>query len=297
MKHELNFGRRAMRAALAALILAVMAMGLFAAGEEVHAAESGTAYLAAATPYYKHPVTGKIEDPGQNEGIGQGMTESVLYKKALVEITDSGKTYATVRFYMMDNISKVKFWAQNRGASGWSSTSYQIMQENIGGKYCSDFRVNIPSKTAIVKARMYVSAMGRNVIFYMNFSNLKEGHGNFITSVSASTKSSGGSSAASGSTGSSGTQAAASAGSAADTAAADDGTGAAGDGTLDDTQGLTTSQDQTQEAAAVSSGSVLPALSWVLVLQCVLIILVPALIVGAALMGLLIYIKNREEIG
>lgn len=287
MKHELNFGRRA---AAALLILAVMAMGILAAGEGVYAAESGTAYLATATPYYKHPVTGKIEDAGQNEGIGQGMTESVLYKKALVEITDSGKTYATVRFYMMDNISKVKFWAQNRGASGWSSTSYQIMQENIGGKYCSDFRINIPSKTAIVKAQMYVSAMGRNVIFYMNFSNLKEGHGNFITSVSASTKSS---QAASASGSSGNTQTAADSASAAatdDTQTQDD------SGAIDDTQGLTTSQDQTQETAAAGDGTVLPALSWVLVLQCILIILVPALIVGAALMGLLIYIKNREEI-
>ena len=47
----------------------------------VCAAESGTAYLATATPYYKHPVTGKIEDPGQNEGIGQGMTESSERRK------------------------------------------------------------------------------------------------------------------------------------------------------------------------------------------------------------------------
>lgn len=291
MKHELKLCRRA---AALALILAVMAMGLFAA-EGVYAAESGTAYLATATPYYKHPVTGKIEDAGQNEGIGQGMTESVLYKKALIEITGSQKTYATVRFYMMDNISKVKFWAQKRGASGWSSTSCQIMQENIGGKYCSDFRINIPSKTAIVKAQMYVSAMGRNVIFYMNFSNLKEGHGNFITSVSASTNSSGSTAAAE----SMGAQAAASSGDAASAADSSDAADAdaADDGTLDDTQGLTTSQDETTDTAASgTSGSVLPALSWVLVLQCILIILVPALIVGAALMGLLIYIKNREEI-
>ncbi len=40
---------------------------------------------AKITPYYSHPVTGVIEDPGNNPGIGQGMTENVLSPQALVE--------------------------------------------------------------------------------------------------------------------------------------------------------------------------------------------------------------------
>lgn len=267
--------------------LAVLAICFLApAAAEVYAAESGTAYLASATPSYKHPVTGKIEDSGQNEGIGQCMTESVLYKKALVEITDSGAAYATVRLYMMDNISKIRFWVQEKGASGWSKSSAQIMQENIGGKYCSDYRIKLPSKSAIIKMRMYVSAMGRDVTFYARLSGLKEGHGNFITSVAASTKKSNStdSTAASASSGNT---------------AADKATTASGEGSelLEDEDGLTTSQDQeTEQAKASGASESLPALSWVLVLQCILIILIPALVVGGGLMGLLIYIKNREEL-
>lgn len=282
----------------------------------VCAAESGTAYLATATPYYKHPVTGKIEDPGQNEGIGQGMTESVLKGgKGLIEVTDSGKFYATVRFYMMDNISNVRFWAQERGSSGWSRVSARIMQENAGGQYCSDFRMRIPSQNAILRASMYVSAMGRNVVFYIGFSNLKKGSGNFIVSVSnsagssgaaASKNSSGGTSAGSSQTSGSvsdsssatGLQSGTSGETAADgTVLADENSELTADGDLlDSADGLTTSQDETAQASSSEKEESLPALSWVLVLQCILIVLVPALVVGGVLMALLIYIKNREEI-
>lgn len=268
--------------------LAVLAICFLApAAAEVYAAESGTTYLASATPSYKHPVTGKIEDSGQNEGIGQGMTESVLYKKALVEITDSGAAYATVRLYMMDNISKIRFWVQEKGASGWSKSSAQIMQENIGGKYCSDYRIKLPSKNAIIKMRMYVSAMGRDVTFYARLSGLKEGHGNFITSVAASAKKSNATASSAAASASNGNS------------AADKATTASGEESelLEDEDGLTTSQDQeTEQAAASGTSESLPALSWVLVLQCILIILIPALVVGGGLMGLLIYIKNREEL-
>ena len=65
---------------------------------------------------------------------------------------------------------------------------------------------------------------------------------------------------------------------------------------LDSADGLTTSQDETAQASSSEKEESLPALSWVLVLQCILIVLVPALVVGGVLMALLIYIKNREEI-
>lgn len=154
---------------------------------KVIAAETGTAYTATAKAYYKHPVTGEIEDPGNNEGIGQSMTESVLHSTALIEKTDSGKIYATVRFFLTDNISKVQFSTQKRGATTWKSVSSTTMQENMGGVYCSDYRFEIPSDNAVVRSSIYVSAMGRSVIFYFDFSNLKEGSSDFITTVTKST--------------------------------------------------------------------------------------------------------------
>ena len=154
------------------------------------AAATVTDYLAKATPYYKHPVTGKIEDPGNNEGLGQSMTESVLYSKALLEETSDGKTYATIRIFLTDNISKVRFWTQKNAKDSWKKASAVIMQENMNGKYCSDYRLQIPDKTAILRMRFYVTPMGRDVVFYIRFSNWKKGSGDFITSGKAEGKNS-----------------------------------------------------------------------------------------------------------
>lgn len=145
----------------------------------------GTAYIALTIPSYKHPITDEIEDSGKNEGIGQGMTESVLNPKALIEKEKSGKIYATVRFYLTDNISKVSFQTQKKGTSKWTKSPSKVMQENIRNKYCTDYRFQIPDQTAIVRTEFYVTAMGRNVIFYFTFSDLKEGSGDFIVTVSS----------------------------------------------------------------------------------------------------------------
>ena len=177
--------RHLLLAACMAAALAVTFLGQIKAPAGVTAA-TVTDYLAKATPYYKHPVTGKIEDPGNNEGLGQSMTESVLYSKALIEEISDGKTYATIRIFLTDNISNVRLWSQRTAKDSWTKASAVIMQENMNGKYCSDYRLQIPDKTAILRMRFYVEPMGRDVVFYIRFSNLKKGSGDFITSGKAS---------------------------------------------------------------------------------------------------------------
>lgn len=163
------------------LVPALMTGGQLAV--PARAVTEGTAYVAKAAPYYKHPVTGQIEDPGNNEGIGQSMTESVLYKKALIEETADGKLYATVRIFLTDNINNIKIWTQKESGGTWKKASTRVMQENLGGEYCSDYRFEIPEKKAVMRMSFYVTPMGREVIFYFNFSNLKKGSGDFVTSV------------------------------------------------------------------------------------------------------------------
>jgi len=148
----------------------------------------GTAYIADVKRDYNHPVTGQSEDSGNNEEIGQPMVESVGYGQALIEKENTGNTYATIRMYMMDNISNVSFQTQERGASSWNNVSANIMQENMAGEYCSDYRLLIPSENAIVKVQAYVTPMGRAVVFFMSFSNLQEGNTDFIVSVAAETQ-------------------------------------------------------------------------------------------------------------
>lgn len=182
----MNKGRKKQIALWCFCMLALIMTGLL--GVQVMAASEGDCYIAKATPYYKHPVTGKVEDAGNNEGLGQSMTESVLYKKALIEKTSDGKTYATVRIYLTDNLTDVKIWSQKNSSDTWKKAATTIMQENIGGKYCTDYRFEISDETAIMKMSFYVTPMGRDVIFFFTFSNLKKGSSDFITSVVGETE-------------------------------------------------------------------------------------------------------------
>ena len=62
-------------------------------------AASGTVYTCSVTPSYSNPVTGEIEDAGGEAGYatGQGMVQSVVYSTGILEVTDSGEYYLTVR--------------------------------------------------------------------------------------------------------------------------------------------------------------------------------------------------------
>lgn len=159
---------------------------LLAAWTPVYVSASSGIFLADTTPSYAHPVTNQIEDSGNNPGIGQGMTESMIGAKALLEFDTDGTIYATARYYLTDQIRDVKIWTQKTGATGWQSVKATVMQQNVNGKYCTDYRFVIPSKDAIVRTSCYVDAMGREVIFYYTFSNPKEGSGDFVKSIQES---------------------------------------------------------------------------------------------------------------
>lgn len=140
-------------------------------------------FLADTTPSYAHPVTNQVEDSGNNPGIGQGMTESMIGAKALLEFDTDGTIYATARYYLTDQIRDVKIWTQKKGATNWQSVKTTVMQQNVNGKYCTDYRFVIPSQDAVIRTSCYVDAMGREVIFYYAFSNPKKGSGDFVKSM------------------------------------------------------------------------------------------------------------------
>lgn len=134
--------------------------------------------IAKATPYYSHPVTGVIEDPGNNPGIGQGMTENVLSPQALVETTDDGRIFLTVRYNLANYIKNETFAVQNYGDQDFYSVSAEITGQT---EETRDYRFEIPSKNIVVRATFFVGPMGRDVIFYYTISDLVEGNTDFAT--------------------------------------------------------------------------------------------------------------------
>lgn len=148
-----------------------------------YAASNGI-YTATATPHYRNPLTGKIEDSGgeDSEVLGQSMTESATDTKALVEVDSNGNTYITVRLKLMDNIQNPTFKVDG------SSVSASLMQEDYTAN-TADYRMKVSSENSVIRCSMYVVPMGRDVVFFITVSYLKSGSGDFVTSITVNNKS------------------------------------------------------------------------------------------------------------
>ncbi len=163
-------------------IAAAAAVCLNLSAMPVPALEDG-AYTCTVTPHYRHPVTGVIEDSGgeSSEVLGQSMTEGATLTQGLIE-QQEGRTYATVRLALMDNIENVDFMVQQRGDETFTEAEYDIMKEDLDLNE-SDFRFEIPDESCVVRATFYVIPMGRDVVYYIDFSDLKAGSGDFVTEL------------------------------------------------------------------------------------------------------------------
>lgn len=156
---------------IAFLLFLLLPMKLFAYTQEI----------GKATSYYIHPVTGVIEDPGNNPGIGQGMTENVLHPQALVEEVE-GRYFLTVRYNLANYIKNESFAVQNRGDEDFYGVAAEVTASTAETR---DYRFEIPSKDVIVRSTFYVGPMGRDVIFYYDITNFTPGNTDFVTLESA----------------------------------------------------------------------------------------------------------------
>ena len=155
---------------------------------------AGTVYTCKINPSYAHPVTGEIEDAGgsSSTATGQGMVEGALGSSGILEVTDSGEYYLTIRMGLMDYSSGHSFRTQEVGASGWSSVeAAQTGSGSDDSGTTADLRIPVPSESFIVRCSMYVEPMGRDVIFYFYPSDYTMGNSagmnaEIVTETSAS---------------------------------------------------------------------------------------------------------------
>lgn len=182
---------------LSAIMTCVLAVTLMAGFPAVKAyAASGTVYSCAINRCYAHPVTGVIEDSGgeSSYATGQGMVEGCVYSNGILEVTDDGAYYLTIRMSLMDYTSGHSFQVQNVGDSGWSTPSEIGITGNGSDSNgtTADVCMRVPSENCVVRGSMYVEPMGRDVIFYLYPSNFSEGNSTdmkatMVTGSSAST--------------------------------------------------------------------------------------------------------------
>ena len=147
-------------------------------------AQSGKIYTCNITRCYSHPVTGVIEDAGgeSSYATGQGMVESAVGTTGMLEITDGGDYYLTVRMSMMDYTTGHSFLVQKVGDSDWMSTTVtQVSSATDSNGTTTDFRILVPSESCVVRCSMNVTPMGRDVIFYFYPGSYTEGNTSGMT--------------------------------------------------------------------------------------------------------------------
>lgn len=196
--------KKALAGLLAVFVLTLLGTGTGAA--EVQAA-SGNVYTCVIHPCYAHPVTGVIEDSGgeASYATGQGMVDGAVYTTGILELTDSGEYYLTIRLSLMDYTSNHSFWVQNVGDSGWSSPAIGVTGTGTDKNgVTSDVCMQVPSENCVVRGSMYVEPMGRDVVFYLYPSDYTAGNNTDMNATIVTAASGSGSTNTSGS-GSSGT--------------------------------------------------------------------------------------------
>lgn len=157
---------RRIRRVLCPAVILLLVFGLFSLTAR---AAAGTVYTCTINPCYAHPVTGKIEDAGgsSSTATGQGMVEGALSGSGILEVTDGGEYYLTVRMSLMDYSSGHSFQVQEVGGSGWSSVeASRTGSGSDDSGTTADMRIQVPSESCVVRCSMYVEPMGRDVIFY-----------------------------------------------------------------------------------------------------------------------------------
>lgn len=170
--------KRLLRGACAAafVLLAAFAVSSSVLIGTAHAATSAV-FTASTAPSYANPVTGAIEDSaGQsNVALAEPMTTGCTYPAALVEKDAAGNTFVTLRFKLADQMGAMSFWADNGGDGAFAAVEAAQMQVDSASN-TADWRFQVPSEASNIRVSMYVTPMGRAVVYFTQLTGLVEGN-------------------------------------------------------------------------------------------------------------------------
>ncbi|WP_367561191.1 heme-binding Shp domain-containing protein [Streptococcus iniae] len=134
-------------------------------------------YSCTIERYYRHPISGQIEDSGGEKSfdIGQGMVEGTVYNSGLIEEASSGQLFLTVTMSLADFSGNYQFWVQEGGVGPFQAVDYQVTGtgSDTNGS-TKTILIPLSSSQSIVKASMFVEPMGRQVFFYLKPSGFQE---------------------------------------------------------------------------------------------------------------------------
>ena len=149
------------------------------------ALDAGTYVGYNETSYY-NPDTGNIDDGGtKNAALGEGMCRSATAEACFLEIDHDGNMWLTVRLLLQASCSNIALYTRT-GYDSYSQVNYEITAEN-SGEDSVDYRFRVSSDHDIqLKGTMYVTPMGRDVLWYMTCKNFTAGTGDFVVNIDTS---------------------------------------------------------------------------------------------------------------
>ena len=141
-------------------------------------------YTGSVVTSYYNPDTGNVDDGGTaNAALGDGMCRSATAKTGLVEKDADGNIWVTIRLLLQSNCKNVAFYTRT-GYDTYSQVSYDIMAEDSANDSI-DYRFKVSDAGVKIKGTMYVTPMGRDVLWYLyvDTSTLASGSGDFEVSI------------------------------------------------------------------------------------------------------------------
>ena len=151
------------------------------------ALDSGV-YTGTVTTSYYNPDTGNIDDGGTaNAALGEGMCRSATAETGLVEVDKDGSIWLTIRLLLQSNCKNVTFYTRTDYDS-YSQASYSVTSEDSANDSI-DYRFKVSDAGVKLKCTMYVTPMGRDVLWYLyvETNTLTAGSGDFVVSIDTST--------------------------------------------------------------------------------------------------------------
>jgi len=140
-------------------------------------------YTGSVTTSYYNPDTGNIDDGGTaNAALGEGMCRSATGATGLVEV-EGDEIWVTIRLLLQSSCKNVTFYTRTAYDS-YSQVSYDVIAEDSSAD-SRDFRFKVSNSGVKIKCTMYVTPMGRDVLWYLyvDTSTLTSGSGDFVVSI------------------------------------------------------------------------------------------------------------------
>ncbi|MCL2529468.1 MAG: hypothetical protein FWE41_03955 [Coriobacteriia bacterium] len=157
---------RLLKATLTLGLCIVLTGALFA---PLNAAVAAEEQSLQAVPSYVNPITGQIEDQGNNPGLGQGMVENLILKTPATLLIDAeGTVFITFRVGLVEESKDFRIELLDENGAVKKAVPYNIVAEQPD-KNTQDLQISVPSVDSILRVSLVSIPMGREVVGFLQF--------------------------------------------------------------------------------------------------------------------------------